>query len=964
MAETKTYMGATYTRSGPGESWSRVDAPATAVSSTAPVPIFTAPADPAKAAAEARATTSDARAARDQELQEAAARRTELEWNATHNPDGTKKAGPDEGKPVPAWAEKTYSGQIDQFGGINRGLSTFKDEYAGNAITGGLENTIQGAFSGFGSEGQRDWWAQFGSTDNVIRNDLFGAALTDSEKAAYAATSVNPSMDPKEVRKNLQSRRDILSAALKRRTNFMKAQGYSKDAIEALAGEYAQELGAAVVAPDSPPVPGETNTVVPQADPLGVASDDGSGEIITPEDREFKKQADELLAAGGVRADFDALAAKFGRPAFDESLDRALETRKRGLPQAGFQITPSGRKEASTFGALSSSPVGSYFGGALDTMSSGFADEIAPALGGDTGQVRLGMDAMRRNNPIASGLGSLTGGAIIPIGRGASTVRELAGIGGGLGALYGVGSGDTMAERIEGGVTGGLAGAALGAGIGKLGDIWRRGGRGGGPGGGSSPTPGPEGLDEVAARLGIRPSPATVGGRSSEAAQIGLGNAPGSMGPVRAGVEAEIEGLADAARDTASRMGVVTTPQQAGEIVARGARVADRAQARAAGRQYDARTSMMGGESAPVTMGGSQTAIANIANDFRSNEVVGELLTHPLVRRLETADAGELTLGEATELLSEARRVIRAADGRQPGRLVSQLRNVERAIEADVNRAAQASDAIAGRAADQGAVAAQREGDRLWADRMTAQKQELKRALGSFKDDVNTSGESVYRQMFQDMREEGGNLVRLRRTLDRLPRQARDTFAATAFDDFGRATPGAQNAAGDAWSFETFMTNWGKASDEAKRAAFGGRGVDREINDIVRYADRLRTLNKARNFSNTGATAANASYATALAGSLLGGPGAFGSVAAVYPAMNVAGRAFMATPALRSWLRSAMQSAVRGNSAQARTLVRRLPALAAKNPALSAEIGQFERAILAAMNDNRPMSAAASDDDE
>jgi hypothetical protein len=148
-------------------------------------------------------------------------------------------------------------------GGVSRGLDSFKDDYAGNSVTGGLENDIQGRFSSFGSPGQRDWWAQFGSTDNVIRNDLFGATLTEHEKAAYAATTVNPAMDPKEVRLNLQSRRDILETAMKRRTNFLKAQGYSKEAIEALAGEFAQKIGAVVAPENAPGSVTETGTLGP-----------------------------------------------------------------------------------------------------------------------------------------------------------------------------------------------------------------------------------------------------------------------------------------------------------------------------------------------------------------------------------------------------------------------------------------------------------------------------------------------------------------------------------------------------------------------------------------------------------------------------------------------------------------------------------------------------------------------------
>lgn len=194
---------------------------------------------------------------RDQQLQEAAAansasaearaaakfQRETAEWEAAHNPDGTKKVA--EGKPMPAWAANPYEKNIGIYAGLAGAANSFNDDFAGNTITGGLENTIQGVSSSFGTEGQRDWWAAFRQNDNIIRNELFGATLTPSEQAAYAATSINERMDPKEIRRNLGTRQEIVRKALTRKTNFLKAQGYSNEAIEALAGEFAPEFGAA-----------------------------------------------------------------------------------------------------------------------------------------------------------------------------------------------------------------------------------------------------------------------------------------------------------------------------------------------------------------------------------------------------------------------------------------------------------------------------------------------------------------------------------------------------------------------------------------------------------------------------------------------------------------------------------------------------------------------------------------------
>ncbi len=154
----------------------------------------------------------------------------------------------DGGKPVPQWAKKDFEKSLTPFSQIDRALSGFKDDYAGNTFTGDLENSIQGKFGSFGSSGQRDWWSQVRTADNQIRNELFGASLTAAEQKAYERTTISPDLDPKIVRENLKSRRDILAAATARQYKFLQAQGYSKDAIQAIAGDYVTTLDPAVKA--------------------------------------------------------------------------------------------------------------------------------------------------------------------------------------------------------------------------------------------------------------------------------------------------------------------------------------------------------------------------------------------------------------------------------------------------------------------------------------------------------------------------------------------------------------------------------------------------------------------------------------------------------------------------------------------------------------------------------------------
>lgn len=134
------------------------------------------------------------------------------------------------------------SALIDSYAGLKNAAIGFENDFAGNTIGGEMENWAQGLL-GTGTPGQRDWWSAFRATDNLIRNDLFGASLTDGEKRAYEQTTVSPSMTPDVVRQNLQRRVEIARKGLERQIDRYRAAGFNEKEIEALAGEYAPDFG-------------------------------------------------------------------------------------------------------------------------------------------------------------------------------------------------------------------------------------------------------------------------------------------------------------------------------------------------------------------------------------------------------------------------------------------------------------------------------------------------------------------------------------------------------------------------------------------------------------------------------------------------------------------------------------------------------------------------------------------------
>lgn len=141
-----------------------------------------------------------------------------------------KKGG---GNPIPVGAAKDLETKISAFNDLQRAVSGFNRDYSGKGA--GLESMAQGLFP-VGTPGQRDWWADFKRTDTITRNILFGSTLTDSEKASYAETTVTPNMRPEEIQRNLERRLQLARDVLARQKDFLLANGYKEEAVNALLG--------------------------------------------------------------------------------------------------------------------------------------------------------------------------------------------------------------------------------------------------------------------------------------------------------------------------------------------------------------------------------------------------------------------------------------------------------------------------------------------------------------------------------------------------------------------------------------------------------------------------------------------------------------------------------------------------------------------------------------------------------
>lgn len=549
------------------------------------------------------------------------------------------------------------------------------------------------------------------------------------------------------------------------------------------------------------------------------------------------------------------------------------------------------------------------------------------------------------------------------------------------GAGYGSASGALGSDTPQDAAKNGLLGAGIGALLGK------------GLGEGSrflQPRATPKEVVDygaLAGRLGVQPTPATIGGTPSEIAQMGLATLPGSGSAVASASEREVQGLGDAARRAAASFGIPGTPQSTGEALVRGVgdfRTTSRAKV---GELYDARDQAFNGPQAPVVLRNTASVGAQFARDFPTSDVFRKLSEHPIVSKIlgGVPQDGEITLNEATDALSQVRATVRNLQGSDKGPILNRATQLESALEKDVYESAGAADQAAGRDPTQpgSATYAQKTADQYYAQRARALKGPLGRAVKSLDDPTTASPESVYNQLAADTAIKGGNNERLRQTWFRLPDEAKGKFAATLIDDMGRPQPssrtlgnkifdmvtgGGDEAAlsdGFSWSPSTFMTSFNKMSPAARRVVFGKEG-EQQLVDIAQYASRLNQLGKTRNFSNTAKNLAAAGIVGAVGQALLGGHvGQAGMEVAAPIASYATARVFLGVPAMRAWTKDVLKLGLAHPSIQAKAqkpLIGRLSVIAKANPAIAPDIRGLQQYLTDAIASNIPLRAAADQD--
>lgn len=137
--------------------------------------------------------------------------------------------------------------------------------------------------------------------------------------------------------------------------------------------------------------------------------------------------------------------------------------------------------------------------------------------------------------------------------------------------------------------------------------------------------------------------------------------------------------------------------------------------------------------------------------------------------------------------------------------------------------------------------------------------------------DKNGGPEKIYQAATAGTRDGG---TTLRAVMQSLPRDGQRAVTSAVIRRMGMATPGAQDAAGEVFSANTFLTNWNRVSPEAKRALFDRHGPQftRNMDRIARVADNIKQGSRVyANPSGTANRGAAMTYGAALVGSMFTG---------------------------------------------------------------------------------------------
>ncbi len=424
-------------------------------------------------------------------------------------------------------------------------------------------------------------------------------------------------------------------------------------------------------------------------------------------------------------------------------------------------------------------------------------------------------------------------------------------------------------------------------------------------------------IDDFAV-LGATPSVGQGTGRwSMQGAESLLSGGPTSGGVMRRFAEAQNEQIGSGLADVSNQLARNISGERAGRAIERGVQTFSKntnAMRKALYWQADQHIP----SDTPIGVSNTQRALADLTTPIAGAEATTGAQISPKIQQMADNLAQDVATAQQAGLPGipyEAVKRIRSQIGEElsdfslsTDRPTAQLKRLYGSLSQDLEAAAQAQGPSA--------VAAVRRANNYFkasADRLET----LERVV-----DKNGGPEKVFQAAMSGTKD---GATTLRAVMRSLPEDGQKAVSAAVIKRMGLANPGAQNAAGDAFSPNTFLTNWGSLSPEARRTLFGryGAGFSEDMDKIARVAERIKEGSEVfRNPSGTANRGAAFAYPATIGGLLITGQVGPAAVAVGGGAgANVLARA-MTNPRFVKWLARSTELPIGAIPAQINVLKR------------------------------------------
>lgn len=361
--------------------------------------------------------------------------------------------------------------------------------------------------------------------------------------------------------------------------------------------------------------------------------------------------------------------------------------------------------------------------------------------------------------------------------------------------------------------------------------------------------------------LGASPSVGQASGnRMVQGAENLLAGAPTSGGVMGRFAERQADDIGQGLQERANQFFPNASGERAGRAVERGAETFA-SNVRTMRKALYWQADRLIPDTTQVPMANTWRALADLTTPTQGATATTGALINPRILQLRENLTQDLASGGG-QIPYAALKEVRSRIGEElsdyalsPDRPTAQYKRLYGALSQDMEAAAQAQgpDAVA---------AAKRANNytRASAERL----EQIQRVV-----DKNGGPEQVFSAVMQGTRDGG---TTLRAVMQSLPPDGQRAVTGAVIKRMGLANPGAQDAAGEAFSAQTFLTNWNRVSPEAKRALFDryGPGFSKDMDRVASVAQNIR--DGSRTFSNPSGTANRAAaltYGLGLVASLL-----------------------------------------------------------------------------------------------